>query len=202
MPHGPLADLTNLPAFPGVYIVYYWAEVLYVGKTRNLQRRWRRHHRRDQFASYGRNVALAWLPLPDSTPLTRATYENLLRATFKPQLNELPYPRNTRLACKRPSITHARVSVSNRIWEMRTQLKIDQKDFADALNVSRFTVWRWESGKLEPTIPQMIAIAQQLHTHPANVFPDVATHFAQVTAKEPARGQVWPEQVTPWQEEE
>ena len=43
--------------------------------------------------------------------------------------------------------------------ELRKINKLDQKDFAKILNISPKTISHWETGYTEPSISQLIAIA-------------------------------------------
>ncbi|MDD3334136.1 MAG: helix-turn-helix transcriptional regulator [Eubacteriales bacterium] len=47
--------------------------------------------------------------------------------------------------------------------ELRTQRRLTQQEVADALNVSKNTVYSWESGIRKPTIELMPEIADYFH---------------------------------------
>lgn len=45
---------------------------------------------------------------------------------------------------------------------IRLRVGVGQHELADALGVSRFTLWRWETGKIEPSGPARRAYAGAL----------------------------------------
>jgi hypothetical protein len=51
LPSKPINRLSELPKTPGVYYITAWWIVFYVGKSKNLHRRWQSHHRHAQFAA-------------------------------------------------------------------------------------------------------------------------------------------------------
>ncbi|HEY5865114.1 MAG TPA: helix-turn-helix transcriptional regulator [Candidatus Tectomicrobia bacterium] len=74
----------------------------------------------------------------------------------------------------------------NCIKAVREAQGIDQKSFAEAMQVDRVTIWRWENSHtplLEPTITK---IAQYFQVMPAALFPDFLSVPANDKEKEPA----------------
>ena len=51
----------------------------------------------------------------------------------------------------------------NRLKALRQARSIKQEDLAAALNVSRFTVLRWEAGEYEPRLSELVKIAEALN---------------------------------------
>jgi hypothetical protein len=51
LPSKPIDRLYELPKVAGVYYITAWWIVFYVGKSKNLHRRWISHHRHAQFAA-------------------------------------------------------------------------------------------------------------------------------------------------------
>ena len=56
-----------LPAAPGVYVVFYDSEPVYVGQSNNLRVRVARHNIR---FGYARNIITPWGDFPDTTKVT------------------------------------------------------------------------------------------------------------------------------------
>ena len=104
LPHVAFSDRQDLPAEAGIYFALSSSnEVMYVGRTVNIARRWAAHHRAKQLADM--NCArLAWLTVSD--PELLAEIEAALITHFQPALNGTPqegvpnslatdYPRGT-----------------------------------------------------------------------------------------------------------
>lgn len=143
MPHGPLNCARTMPMLPGVYIVYQGEEVLYVGKTQNLQQRWKAHHRRYQLTMFGEGVEIAWHAMPGSDPETRTQHEQSLITTFHPRLNKQTPVLNTTV----PSPHKNHSSGVNAIRAIRESQHKTRKDLAAFLNKSELTVWRYEENR-------------------------------------------------------
>lgn len=62
------------------------------------------------------------------------------------------------------------LELKNRIYELRKELHITQTMLADAIEVSRETITRIESGRVEPTLRIAIRIARILGQPVENVF--------------------------------
>ena len=54
------------------------------------------------------------------------------------------------------------VLIGKRIEQLRKEYNISQRQLAEAINVSRKAVSRWESGQAEPTMMQLVLIAKTL----------------------------------------
>lgn len=170
MPHSLLTSLGDLPGLPGVYVVYQGVETLYVGKTRNLQRRWRAHHRRDQFATFGADVFLAWLPLPASTVLARATYENLLIAMFQPCLNGKPFPSNQPLERSR----HFQFDSSKLlVTQQREQRGLSMSEVARRAKMPLTTLWKIEHEERKFVVDEVARLARAIGCQPSDLIPDI-----------------------------
>lgn len=69
LPSTPLSVLKALPVSGGIYFVISESEeILYIGRSRNLQRRLRGHHRLAQFKKAS-DVRIAWLGISDDSLL-------------------------------------------------------------------------------------------------------------------------------------
>jgi hypothetical protein len=81
----PFHEYRNLPAKPGVYVVFAESLALYVGSSRNLKRRMNSHHKRRLMFQLGANVIQFELcNIKDLASLEMKTiYE------YKPSLNGL-----------------------------------------------------------------------------------------------------------------
>lgn len=81
-----MIDLDSLPSISAVYRVWHQGQVVYVGETTNLRKRWKNHHIYPKlFAAYGADWTLDWVEVRPSQ-LKRA--EAFAYRHFKPVLNE------------------------------------------------------------------------------------------------------------------
>ena len=62
------------------------------------------------------------------------------------------------------------LELKNRVYELRKELNITQSLMAEALEVSRETITRIESGRVEPTLRIAIGIAKVLGRPVEEVF--------------------------------
>ncbi len=86
LPSLPLDKKADLPDCPAIYFAISGSgEILYVGRTAALCRRWISHHRFKQLNDLG-NVKLAWLQCEE--PSILKTLEARLICALKPKLNE------------------------------------------------------------------------------------------------------------------
>jgi DNA-binding XRE family transcriptional regulator len=63
--------------------------------------------------------------------------------------------------------------MTNRIAERRHTLNMTRVDLATKLGCTTVSVWRWETGKQDPTFEMKRAIAQALTTTIHALFPDL-----------------------------
>lgn len=85
LPFATIDLLREIPKKQGIYfVISETEEILYVGKSTNLQQRLRGHHRLAQFKKLG-TVKIAWVLLEDSSLLNRA--EELLIRRYSPKHN-------------------------------------------------------------------------------------------------------------------
>lgn len=97
LPSLPLAQRAALPDCPAVYFaIAATGEVLYIGRTLSLIKRWKSHHRKRQLERSG-NVQIAWL-IADS-PAVLAELEDQLVERFEPALNASPVDGNETVSC-------------------------------------------------------------------------------------------------------
>jgi DNA-binding Xre family transcriptional regulator len=91
LPSVDLSDLSDrafIPSAPGIYFCLSAdGEVLYIGRSINISRRWIQHHRQKQLAQID-NVRLAWLEVSDTYLLP--SIEKALIEYFNPSLNFSP----------------------------------------------------------------------------------------------------------------
>lgn len=110
LPSIPLEWHKALPAVSGIYIVLNKTfQVLYVGHSKNLQKRWMKHHLKKQLLEMG-GVRLAWIELQDVSLLEEKEYS--LIGCFHPPFNyktDLPKRRSREVL---PELTmHCRLAV-------------------------------------------------------------------------------------------
>ena len=79
LPSLPLEWHKALPAVSGVYLVLNSdSQVLYVGQSGNLQKRWKKHHLKKQLLEMG-GIRLAWIELPDVSSLDEKEFSLIQR---------------------------------------------------------------------------------------------------------------------------
>jgi len=91
LPQTPLERKGELPDMSGIYFAIVDSEILYIGKSTDLQQRWQAHHRLKQLKSYG-NVILAWCLLADLEEYDLDQLEAACIEYFKPLLNGMAMP--------------------------------------------------------------------------------------------------------------
>jgi Arc/MetJ-type ribon-helix-helix transcriptional regulator len=96
LPSISFQERQNLPSIPAIYFVVSSEEdLLYIGQTMNLQKRWEAHHRTKQLESFS-HVRICWLSLPNTTSeeLLKLEYACILH--FEPLINATPLPEDLR----------------------------------------------------------------------------------------------------------
>lgn len=84
----------ELPSESGVYIVCDGERILYVGQSKNMRRRWTRHHRKQQINNLqSDNIKIAFLLLSEKE---LASAERMFIAVLKPVFNGKSLPRARR----------------------------------------------------------------------------------------------------------
>ncbi|MCI0556306.1 MAG: GIY-YIG nuclease family protein [Anaerolineae bacterium] len=81
-----LKQYKSLPACSGIYFALIGKNVLYIGKSTNINSRWKYHHRREELSKIG-DVEIAFLPIPKRL-LEKKEKEFI--DSYKPLLNNTP----------------------------------------------------------------------------------------------------------------
>jgi DNA-binding Xre family transcriptional regulator len=94
LPSLSIPDREQLPSVSGIYFVLCGNTVIYVGRARNLQHRWKgaAHHRLSQVSALG-GARIAWLMAEESIC---DSIEQACIAYFAPALNQTPVQRTQR----------------------------------------------------------------------------------------------------------
>jgi len=85
LPAVNLDDKTTLPSKPGLYFVIDGQRLLYIGRSKDLNQRWRNHHRHDQIKRLAHSPQIAYLDCDDASLLWT---EREIINRFKPLLND------------------------------------------------------------------------------------------------------------------
>lgn len=86
----PLQSRDTLPSIPAIYFaISNKTGLLYIGRARNLNERWRTHHRFPQLEKYG-DVIIAWITSPQLTDEDLSDLESAYIREFIPPLNQSP----------------------------------------------------------------------------------------------------------------
>lgn len=132
LPSLPLESRRELSPCPAIYFVLKGEQVLYIGRTVNLNKRWRKHAKLRQLKSYTGHIHIAWLECNDISLLS--SIEIALINFFQPELNgHSPNP-------------------NERIALIRRQLGLTQRRLAEAIGVTDQSVCNWERGVYPPTL--------------------------------------------------
>lgn len=130
LPSLPLEWYKALPKCAAIYIAYKSEqEILYVGRSTNIQNRWVSHHLYVQLQEIG-NVQLAWIEVSDISMLSAV--ESALIEYYQPPLNFAP-------GSPRKALTR-----------LRNQAGLRVIDVALELDISESTVRNWEKGRNTP----------------------------------------------------
>jgi hypothetical protein len=85
LPYVDLDDKTDLPSSPGLYFVIDGEALLYIGRSKDLNQRWKGHHRYKQIKATAKNPQIAFLDCDDETLLW---VERDVINRFNPALND------------------------------------------------------------------------------------------------------------------
>lgn len=85
LPYVNLDDKTDLPSNPGLYFVIDGKTLLYIGRSKDLNQRWKSHHRYKQIKAIAKNPQIAFLDVDDEDLLW---VERDVINRFKPVLND------------------------------------------------------------------------------------------------------------------
>jgi DNA-binding Xre family transcriptional regulator len=136
LPSVRLEDKNKLPKDAGIYFVIANAEILYIGKSINLQQRWLSHHRTNQLQSYG-EVIIAWFTFMGQENKDLDELEEKCIEYFNPSLNNIDVPKE-----------FAGSKSSNCLslqWRLRTIMadrNISTQDLAEKMGMSRVQLSR------------------------------------------------------------
>lgn len=122
LPSVGVADARLLPECPGIYFVILDGEVIYVGKSKNLNARWKSHHRLYQARDIGATIAYLSVPEKDL-----AETEESLIEIFLPRWNL--HGRKS----ENSKTKNLRLRITPRTWE-----KMKELAEADTRNVTNW----------------------------------------------------------------
>jgi len=91
LPCVDLDDKTALPRKPGLYFVIDGQRLLYIGRSKDLNQRWKGHHRYKQIKQMARFPQIAYLDCDDESLLWT---EREIISRFKPLLNDTSVDRD------------------------------------------------------------------------------------------------------------
>ncbi|MGB3208693.1 MAG: GIY-YIG nuclease family protein [Crinalium sp.] len=126
LPSLPLSEKKTFPAIAAIYFCLSKdGEVLYIGKSENIARRWKQHHHYCHLETLN-DVKLAWLEVSDCRLLTGI--ECALIQYFNPPLNSLS------AGFGRGCIE--RTEGVSKVAELRRQANLTQRQLADLVGVT------------------------------------------------------------------
>jgi DNA-binding XRE family transcriptional regulator len=159
LPSIALEERAKLPSVSAIYFVILEVKILYIGKSINLRKRWKRHHRIEELQSCG-NAMIAWFHFVNIEQNLEELEEECI-SHFKPLLN----------GTLRPDPPSPEQSFGNRLKELREKRGITQEDLAGLIDVkdSR-TIRFWESGTNTPKFASLVALAQALNVKMRDFF--------------------------------
>lgn len=106
-----------LPKVPAIYFVLEDDEIIYIGQTRSLVDRWRRHHILDKLSDLTGQISIAWLQCNDVSLLK--TIESILIGSIQPRLN---HPTDGKFTVKLDQPKKLRtVRLTNTAWNQLQQ---------------------------------------------------------------------------------
>ena len=147
LPSVPLSERSQLPATPCIYLVLSQSgEILYVGRSVNLQQRLRTgHHRYSEFLGVGAH-RVAWFAC-DAIELENI--ESQLIDLLKPKLNNQPhsdYPGK----------------VVSRLADYRKRKGLSQDELARLSGLTKTTIQNWENGRNLGAVVRVLKVCQEL----------------------------------------
>lgn len=127
LPSLPLSWRKGFPSCSAIYFAILDKEILYIGRTVNLVRRWVSHHREAELEIKG-EVRIAWIEVSD--PLLLPPIEDALIKYFKPLLNKRGVKIHKALKGKRKGnpqkfLKH-KVPLANRVTVVRLPVDLDE----------------------------------------------------------------------------
>jgi len=163
LPSIPLGGIGELPDLPAVYFAIDAAGcVQYIGISKNLGRRWRKHHRYDQLSQKD-GVRIAYLCVSEASML-RAIESELIEY-FAPPLNGVSVEKRDR---KKVKVGKMPTNLSTRTYTgiseimkltfgqwfkmRRTLIGVGQGAIADVLGVKAQTIYNWEHDRTQPQL--------------------------------------------------
>lgn len=137
LPSLPLEWRLGLPKCAGLYLVIsFTGEVLYVGQSTNLNKRWLSHHRQAELEKI-EGVRIAWIEVTDTTLLM--SIESALIKHFEPYFNQRRGIRVTE-------------NFDSPMKKLRFKVNLRTVDVACKINVAESTVRNWEAGCIVPNL--------------------------------------------------
>lgn len=131
LPSLPLEWRKGFPKCPAIYFAISGEKILYIGRAKNLLRRWRHHHRQAELETV-EEVKIAWLEVNDIQLLP--VVEKALIQYFRPQFNYVL------IAVRKPKSgrdrgTHPN-SLANLTWKNGRPIKFGAKKVRHCLSIS------------------------------------------------------------------
>jgi len=137
LPSLPLTERCLLLSVSAIYFCLSESgEVLYIGKSDNIARRWRQHHHYCHLEIRG-DVKLGWLLVSERNLLS--SLEHALIRYFKPLLNN-------QIACFGRGYAD-NSTIMSRVVELRKQLDLTQRQLAAMVGVTETTIRNWENNR-------------------------------------------------------
>lgn len=143
LPSAPLSERKSLPDCSAVYFVAQGVQILYIGQTTNLFRRFSTHHRMSDFLDLD-NAQILWVR---TNPDLLEKYEADLIKHFNPLLNRSKtkprptYSGNQEVKSKLPALMEQNSPQMNDANNNETT-KRSRRKFAPDSKVIQFPTWR------------------------------------------------------------
>jgi DNA-binding transcriptional regulator YiaG len=140
----------SLPEVGGIYFVLEKSEVMYIGKSQNLRKRWHGHECCAEL-DRPKKARVAWLEVPSEEDRTRL--EQSLIARLNPRLNI-----KLRLVIKPETYRLVKAAMTGEeLKDRREKLGLSRTALAEELRTTLATITRWENG--DRSIPAYLDLA-------------------------------------------
>lgn len=144
LPSLPLEARRSISNCPAIYFVLEEQQIIYIGRSGNLNKRWRNHEKISLFKQEAKNISIAWLKCSNLELLPGI--EVALILFFKPKFNQvLPESRN-------------------KLAQLRIGVSLTQRQLAKAVGITVQTISNWEQGVSPVTLSprQALTLCQTL----------------------------------------
>lgn len=155
LPSVLLKNKENLPNLSGIYFaIDFQGNVQYIGRSKNLQARWKCHHKLTELEKIG-GIKISYLEIFDDLLIDKI--EQALIDWFNPPLNS--------------SLATINFKTRSKVALYRKRKGYSQEELARLVGVTKTTIQKWENDRGMGSVERVIKLCAALDADARELFP-------------------------------